>query len=244
MGKLPCSKNSARNIVDYLVKYHRFASDFRYETESVLKRQVMGRVSDAKIRLMDAVRELIWTGSYGSTTIDQICERASVKKGSFYYFFDSKAELAVAALDEEWQRRRPELDSIFSATFAPLDRLRRYCEYSYRMQSEIKGKCGCVLGCPLFSLGSEVSTQENKLQKKVKEILDQKRRYLESAIRDAHASGLIDAPNAAAKARILYAYYQGLLTEARIQNDLKILREAIQGTYELLGLKDPKLVNA
>jgi TetR/AcrR family transcriptional repressor of nem operon len=48
----------------------------------------MGRVSDAKERLMEAVRELIWTGSYGSTTIDQICEKAGVKKGSFYYFFD------------------------------------------------------------------------------------------------------------------------------------------------------------
>jgi len=45
----------------------------------------MGRVSDAKERLMEAVEELIWKGSYGSTTIDQICEKAGVKKGSFYY---------------------------------------------------------------------------------------------------------------------------------------------------------------
>lgn len=51
----------------------------------------MGRVSDAKEKLMDAVLELIWTGSYGSTTIDQICDKAEVKKGSFYYFFESKA---------------------------------------------------------------------------------------------------------------------------------------------------------
>jgi TetR/AcrR family transcriptional repressor of nem operon len=48
----------------------------------------MGRVSDAKKRLMEAVTELIWTGSYGNTTIDHICEKAGVKKGSFYYFFD------------------------------------------------------------------------------------------------------------------------------------------------------------
>ena len=81
----------------------------------------MGRVSDAKERLMKAVGELIWTGSYGSTTIDQICERAGVKKGSFYYFFDSKADLAVAAVDEDWQRRRPELDAIFSSTVPPLE---------------------------------------------------------------------------------------------------------------------------
>src|SRR5512139_262193 len=111
----------------------------------------MGRVSDAKERLMEAVRELIWEGSYGSTTIDQICEKAGVKKGSFYYFFDSKAEVAEAALDREWERRRPELDAIFSPTVAPLERLKKYCEHGYRFQSEIRNKCGHVLGCPLFS---------------------------------------------------------------------------------------------
>ena len=57
----------------------------------------MGRVSDARGKLMEAVTELIWTGSYGRTTIDQICDRAGVKKGSFYYFFESKACLAEAS---------------------------------------------------------------------------------------------------------------------------------------------------
>src|SRR5678809_567274 len=106
----------------------------------------MGRVSDARARLMEAVGELIWTGSYGSTTIDQICDKAGVKKGSFYYFFESKADLAVAALEAEWEMRRVELDAIFSATVPPLQRLRRYCEYGYQLQNEIRAKCGCVLG--------------------------------------------------------------------------------------------------
>src|SRR5437867_12078889 len=102
----------------------------------------MGRVSDAKVKLMDAVTELIWTGSYGSTTIDQICEKAGVKKGSFYYFFESKAELAETAIDVEWAKRRPELDAVFSATIPPLERLRKYCGLMHRFQSEIKAKCG------------------------------------------------------------------------------------------------------
>ena len=101
-----------------------------------------------------------------------------------------------------------------------------------------------MLGCPLFSLGSEISTQEDRLQKKIQEILDQKRRYLESAIRDAHAAGLIHVPDAAARARTLFAYYQGLLTEARIHNDLDVLREALRGTYELLGLKEQEPARA
>jgi len=204
----------------------------------------MGRVSDAKQRLMDAVRELIWAGSYGSTTIDQICEKAGVKKGSFYYFFDSKADLALTSIEGEWKIRRSELDSIFSPTVPPLERIRSYCDYGYRFQAEIKAKFGCVLGCPLFSLGAEVSTRENLLQKKIQEILDYKRKYLETAIRDAHAAGLVHVPDVSAKARILFAYYQGLLTEARIQNDLKVLREAEQGTLEILGVKPVEPVPA
>jgi TetR/AcrR family transcriptional repressor of nem operon len=199
----------------------------------------MGRVSDAKEKLMEAVKELIWSGSYGTTTIDHICDKAGVKRGSFYYFFDSKAELAETALSEDWERHRPELDSIFSASTPPLERLERYCEFGYRLQKDMKAKYGCVLGCPLFSLGAEVSTQESGLQKKIESILDYKKRYLESTIRDAHAAGLIHAPDAASKARVLFCYYQGLLTEARIRNDVELLRGMIHGTHELLGVKEP-----
>jgi len=187
---------------------------------------------------MEAMSELIWTGSYGATTIDQICEKAGVKKGSFYYFFESKVELGIAAIEEQWGMRRPELDSIFSPTVPPLERLRRYCDFNYRFQSEICKKHGCVLGCPLFSVGAEVSTSDDhRLQQKIQEILEYKRRYLETAIRDAHAAGLANAPDPATKSRILFAYYQGLQTQARIQNSLDVLKDAIIGTYDLLGVK-------
>jgi len=204
----------------------------------------MGRVSDAKERLMGAVNELIWAGSYGSTTIDQICEKAGVKKGSFYYFFESKADLAVVALDERWQQHRPELDEMFSPMVPPLERLRRYCAFSYRFQGENLKKYGFVLGCPLHSVGAEVCTQEDRMRLKIEEILEYKRKYIESAIRDAHAAGLIDAPDAASKSRILFAYYQGLATQARIMNKLEILLEAEQGTRDLLGVKEASSVPA
>ncbi len=204
----------------------------------------MGRVSDARERLMTAVGELIWTGSYGSTTIDRICEKAGVKKGSFYYFFESKADLALAALDRQWERHRTELDAIFSSSRPPLERLRRYCEYSYRFQADLQGKYGCVLGCPLFSVGAEISTREDRLQKKIQEILEYKRRYLESTLRDAHAARLANVPDPVAKSRILFAYYQGLATQARIENSLEVLHEAVEGTYDLLGVRREVLETA
>lgn len=193
---------------------------------------------------MDAVLELIWSGSYGNTTIDQICEKAGVKKGSFYYFFDSKADLAASAFDANWQVRRAELDSIFSSTVPPLERLQKYCDFNYRFQSEIKARFGFVLGCPLFTLGAEVCTQEDALRKKIQEILEYKRKYLESAIRDADASGMIRAPDWAAKARMIVAYYEGLLTQARIQNDVSGLRDMARGIFAILGVKEKETVAA
>lgn len=204
----------------------------------------MGRASDAKMRLMDAVSELLWTGSYGSTTIDQICEKAGVKKGSFYYFFDSKSELAIEAFEAGWQSKRAELDRIFSPMVPPLDRIRKYCEFSYKSQQEIKAKYGRVLGCPQFALGAEICTLEKGLQHKIQEILDSKQKYLESAIRDAHAAGLIKAPDPMAKARMILAYYEGLLTQARIQNDVEVLRDTVGGIFAMLGAKEPETATA
>jgi TetR/AcrR family transcriptional repressor of nem operon len=204
----------------------------------------MGRVSDAKEKLMDAVQELIWTGSYGSTTIDDICAKADVKKGSFYYFFKSKADLAVAALDAGYKEKRVELDRIFSPTVPPLDRIRNYLDFSYELQTKMKAECGCVLGCPLFTLGAEVSTQEQNLREKIEEILEHHGKYLESAIRDADAAGAINAPDAALKARVIRAYFEGLLTQARIQNDCEVLRELPKGVMSILGVEEKEAVAA
>ncbi|HEY1421929.1 MAG TPA: helix-turn-helix domain-containing protein, partial [Candidatus Acidoferrum sp.] len=79
----------------------------------------MPRTSDAKQRLTDGAMELIWQNSYGATSVDAICERAVVRKGSFYYFFKSKSELAAAALEADWQKRQVDMDRIFSPTVAP-----------------------------------------------------------------------------------------------------------------------------
>lgn len=202
----------------------------------------MGRVSDAKEKLMSAVLELIWQGSYGSTTIDQICEKSEVKKGSFYHFFESKSDLAVAALDADWGNTRVNLDAIFSPTIPPLERLKRFSDGAYQKQKNVQCQCGCVLGCPLFTLGSEVCTKETKLHEKIKEVLSHYHQYIESAIRDAHATGEIDAPDAALKARMLFAYSEGLMTQARILNDPEVLREMSDGFMAILGAKHGKAV--
>ena len=204
----------------------------------------MPRQSDAEERLMTAAMDLIWENSYGTTSVDAICEKAGAKKGSFYHFFPSKSALAVKALEADWQRKKARMDEIFSSTVPPLERLRNYFEHVYRGQSKAHGECGSVLGCPYCTLGCEIGTQDRAIGEQVRKILDRNARYFESAIRDAHAQGLISAPDAKSKAQILIAFFQGSLTRARIENDVRSLRNLARGALELLGAKDAKRTHA
>lgn len=198
----------------------------------------MGRTSDANIRLMDAALDLMWEESYGAVTIDDICNRADVKKGSFYYFFKSKAELAVAALDRMWETDwKPKLDDLFSSSREPLPRLTNYFDWIYRSQVQVKKDYGKVLGCPVCSVGSEVSTQEVDVNAKVREIFSRKRRYYESTIRDAIAEGSIEPCDAAEKAIAVAGLIEGVVAQARIMNDPEVLASLSSQGLALLGAK-------
>ena len=197
-----------------------------------------------KERLTDAALDLIWHDSYGATSVDAICERAGAKKGSFYYFFKSKAELTAAALEAEWEKRRSDMDRIFSPTIPPLERFDRYFDYVHDRLAEIQQACGSILGCPLLSIGSEVSTQDQGVRATVERIWDRKIKYFESAIRDAHAQGLIEAPDPEAKAKMLFACYHGTLTQARIQNDVELIRDFKEVAMDVLGVKQAEAASS
>ncbi len=190
-----------------------------------------------KERLMDSVMDLIWHNSYAATSVDAICERAGAKKGSFYYFFKSKSELAAAALEAEWNKKRTEMDAIFSPTVPPLERLDRYFDFVHDRLAEVQKKCGSILGCPFVSIGSEVSTQDQIVRDTIDRIMDRKMNYFISAVRDAAAQRLIEAPDPEAKARALFACYQGTMAQARIQNDVELLREFKETARDVLGVK-------
>src|SRR6476620_5280035 len=196
----------------------------------------MPRVSDMKQRLMEAAMDLMWQNSYGTASVDAICERAGAKKGSFYYFFRSKSELAAAALESDWKRKQAEMDAMFSPTVPPLERFDRYFDFVHGRLGEVQKKCGSILGCPFISVGSEVSTQDQVVRETIDRIMDSKLQFFVSAVRDAAAEGLIDAQDPEAKAKALFACYQGTVAQARIQNDIELLRQFKHVARDVLGV--------
>ena len=194
----------------------------------------MGRVSNAREHLIDSVLELIWTGSYGSTSVEHICERASVKKGSFYHFFESKTALALAALNHSWKEYCLELDQIFSPEVPPLERILACFRRHRKEQEELQKKHGRVLGCPIHSLGAEVSTVDLQLRDCLQRIIGEFLTYFEGAIRDGQVDGSIVAGDPAMLARLVFAFSEGQLLHARMRNDLAPLDDLKAGTLHIL----------
>ena len=193
----------------------------------------MGRPSEAKEKLLLVAFDLMWNQSYGSVSVEQICERAGVNKGSFYHFFPSKSDLVAAAYEEHWREKQPELDRIFSPQIPPLERLERWCKHIYDRQKQKAQKYGHVCGCPYASLGTELATQDEKIRAQAQKLVDQTLRYVESALMDAKYQGLaaIDDPRLIAKRT--YSMVLGTLLYAKIRNsldELDDLESSVMGT--------------
>lgn len=199
----------------------------------------MARPSQAKENLIQAASDLIWEFSYGSTSVDDICARAEVRKGSFYHFFESKAHLTLAAIDAAWNKALPLLQDIFAPQVPPLERFQRYAQTILESQESCRARSGHVCGCPLSSLGSEIGTLDEMIRAKIAGIFDHHRRFYESAIRDAAQAGLIQPADVAFQASTLQSCIQGAFTQARVLNDLAPIRQLQRALPLILGALPP-----
>jgi TetR/AcrR family transcriptional repressor of nem operon len=198
---------------------------------------ILARTSDTRERLLQAALALISTRTYGGVGVEAICREASVKKGSFYHFFDSKADLAIQALENHWEHYRLHMQSAFSKDIAPLDRLYGYFDGVHRYNRDRHAENECVCGCPFFHLGDEIVGENEKILDTVHRILEGHFSFFRQAVLDAHETGDI-APghDPEALARYVFAFFEGTLSLSRIHNDPAILLDLVPGTKQILGL--------
>jgi TetR/AcrR family transcriptional repressor of nem operon len=102
---------------------------------------------ESKTRLLEAALHVIRAQGYAATTVDDICARAGLTKGSFFHHFKSKDELALAAVDHFSAMA----DGLFSsapyrAHEDPLDRLLGYVDFRASMLDVELPEFTCLLG--------------------------------------------------------------------------------------------------
>ncbi len=186
----------------------------------------MRRLTDARERLITSAIELIYARSYGAVSVEDLCARAGVHKGSFYHFFPSKRELLLAAIDVQWeQAKQTILEPSFAPDVPPLERVARFFTLFTDPRCDDPAGSGDVLGCPFGNLAAEMGAQDAVIRAKVQEVFAGICGYVEGALREAVAAGTIAGVDPAAGARALLAYYEGIMLVAKAANDAALIEQ-------------------
>jgi TetR/AcrR family transcriptional repressor of nem operon len=177
-------------------------------------------------RILENARRLIYTRSFTDVGVAEICEAAGVKKGSFYHFFASKQELALAVLDQQLKERSAGvLGLLRDRSLPPLERLRRLPLLAADYQEALRQEYGVVPGCLFGNLGAELSTCDQPIRTRVAEIFSTLEGGIERLLREAQDRGDIEGLDVSATARAMFAYFEGVILTAKTRNDPGILRE-------------------
>ena len=196
----------------------------------------MGQASNTKEKLLGSALVLMYARSYGDVGVQEICEHAGVKKGSFYHFFPSKRDLTLAAIDHQWTSVRQQLvKEVLVGTNSPLKRVERCLSLFYETQCGIKAQTGHVMGCPFGNLAIELSTRDEYIRKKIESIFQELAGYLERTLEDAVAVGEAPKQDVHTTAQALVAFIQGVLLLAKSQNDPEVIDRLGKGFVRSLA---------
>lgn len=196
----------------------------------------MGRKSDAGERILDAAANLFAQRSYAAIGVAEISAAAGVPKGSFYYFYPSKQDLALAVVNRHWERQRAEWLRILTAPETLPDRLHALFVSTREVQLQALNGTGAVAGCLFGNLALEVSAQDDPVRARLQQIFDEQIDIVEAAIRVVDEEGEVSlaAPREAAKA--IVAQIEGMVLFAKLFNDPGQLDQLWQNSMRLLGL--------
>ena len=196
---------------------------------------------ETKSRLMDTAVNLIRQSNYDNVGVAEICKHAGVTKGSFYHYFDSKADLFYESAHHYWEQMKPDIDAIFSPENNALDQLNLLIEKIVHKETEHEfSETTPVLGCPFFVAGGQVGSDADRVRQASAELSLKAITYDISLVQSLRAQGYIEHPLPdTTLGHSLYYYVMGALLHARVTQDVSIVRNDILiGLYGLLRVKD------
>lgn len=191
-------------------------------------------------KLIDTATSLLWTSSYGSVSVDDICNAAGVKKGSFYHYFSSKLELATIAMEEYYETFiRPVMDVIFSPYIPLAEQIAALADSIIKEQQDVRRRFGLVCGCPMAALASEMIGSKNApILAKIEEMFGKCKHYIRNAIAASVKNGTIEPQDVDAKTEEIHDFITGLMMMARIHNNLDGLeRDLKPGLMRILSIE-------
>ena len=188
---------------------------------------------ESKLKLIEAATDVIRAKGYAATTVDDICHRAGVTKGSFFHHFKSKDDLAVAAATYFGEMS----DDLFAAAryrklADPLDRLLGYLNFRGELLQGELPDYTCLLG----TLVQETYATHPHIRAACERGLSS---HIAELTRDVEAAKRLYAPKAGWSAEgvgcFIQAALQGAFIFAKAKQGPDVVRETLEHLRRYLG---------
>jgi TetR/AcrR family transcriptional repressor of nem operon len=172
-------------------------------------------------QIIDAAVETLHKQGFNGSSVQDITDAAGAPKGSFYNHFESKEELAIAALDRYWERVMGSLSLLDAKAIRPRERILRY----FSRLNDAARRAGYRTGCMIGNMSAEMADQSPRARDRLASLLARWTAAIESCVKEAQADGSmrrdIDPRDAAA---FLLNAWQGAVLRSKVDRGSDALR--------------------
>jgi TetR/AcrR family transcriptional regulator, transcriptional repressor for nem operon len=193
---------------------------------TIVPTSMYGHSMDARERLIESTRELLWERGYVGTSPKAIQERSGAGQGSMYHHFSGKQDLALAAIRRNVADLTSRMDADLAGPGSVIERVARY----------MRRERAALRGCPVGRLTMDPDVMaDQELRRPVEVAFDAVRRRLSEVIDEGRENGeLARSVGPVATATALVAVLQGGYVLARAANSTDAYTQAVEGILALL----------
>lgn len=184
----------------------------------------MSNTNNTRERIIEVAKARFHNRSYADVGIKEICDMASIQKGSFYHFFPSKRDLVLAVIDEfadDWANGF--VAEAFDPELPPMERIDYVIDAAFYWQKSSKDLNGHIPGCLFGNLALEISTQDDVLRAKLNAVFNSAKDRFKDTLDEAIEQGVILPLNSQLTAEAMLAYLEGIILLAKTENDPDVI---------------------
>ncbi len=168
----------------------------------------------SKKRIIETAGDLFWRNGYTKTGVSEILKATGLPKGSFYFHFKKKADVAEAVIAYYGHRILDLLRSVSEAT----DSWPAFCDsFLQALQEDLADKR--YYGCPLAVVGMEIAFQEEALALRYHQAMEEVKAIFMGALRKDG----VPEEKLEEMAALCLAVYEGNLVLYRLSKDQRLL---------------------
>ena len=188
---------------------------------------------NVKERIINAASESILSRGYTATRVDEICKIAGVSKGSFFHYFKSKEDLALAVIEDYFNKASAKFASgEYLKLTDPIERAYSFIDFADSAAMDFWGS-GCLFG----SLVTDLKASGTEIEKRVENVfrtLAKNFSYMLRPVADLDKSG--NGPTALELSEQFLMAVEGGIVLGRAYGEPEKVRQGINAFRRYLDL--------